>query len=263
MLKKYHTCKIGPRIMEDIKNALICNTCNMIVDIPLTITCCKQELHCLKCLYKAYVCNDKPSDIFGDNLINSYVESLNKCKCSYLIRETNTRLPLLVKHTGEYAKIKIQNLLIPIRNAINEKMTCAHFPYCQETFMKCNDLDYHLKYTCKYAPKHCSKNGCTCYNYKFIIDKHEEIDHKYIECHVCQEPIAKSLYKYHIAEHGSQLMLTTYEGYLSKCLVSQDVKKFSDVTHMLHSNTCQRCNPTIQTNGNFCTFIDKMIQSFE
>lgn len=256
-----------------IKTVLTCNTCNELTDIPIIINCCtrgNQELHCLKCIYKAYMYTCERVDLLSDNfkMKGKIVESLNVCRCKYIINETNQFLPLLIKKKYFYSDtpvdIHLQNLLMGIRNALHEEMTCVHFPNCNKVFNKCEDLKKHILEECIYAPKSCTKNGCSHYNYKFKIEKHVEMDHTYIECHVCQTPVVKSSYKEHIAEHASQLLLTTHEGYLSKCLVPQNQKEFVCVTRDLHLKCCMTCNDKIAiSDGNFCGFVDSMIQSFE
>lgn len=260
------------KLFSSTVETLRCNNCNDLINIPCIITCCKNsELHCITCFYKAYVVGTKLDDYENIHNLEGNILCLNKCKCKLYIEKSQTKwIPSIYKYNdktsvfypGKPLQFIFPKFLYQLRNVIPIKLKCIFHPHCQDTFNSTDELFDHIEHKCLYGYSECSFNGCNYTNYKFKVDKHIELHHSYIECHICQIPIKKNEYIDHISVHGSNIILNLQEGYLNKSFFKKKSSYANDLNATFMKSSCACCNVSSSNMFEIKSF-DKFIDTVE
>ena len=205
---------------RELQNALQCPICMEPATLPVQLICCNKSRSrpaCLKCL-RLYLKLDKRTRNVDE--IEEFI-SINGCGCHVTTQYRGT-MSIHIRNAAENKKsndmYRHAKDLWMIRDLLG-KSKCPN-EGCDNEFDTTAELQRHMQGThetnkCNLSYCKCEIPGCNFFGIRKDVENiHKKLVHDFTACHVCQQPVRNSNYKYHIAEHATCLEMSIIEGIL-------------------------------------------------
>ena len=234
---------------QELQNAFQCPICMEPATLPVQLTCCNKSRSrpaCLKCLRSYLKLNSRQRNV---DEIEEF-KSINGCGCTVTTQYRGTS-SILVASAAENKKsheiYRHAKDLWMIRDLLG-KSKCPN-EGCGVEFDTTAELHRHMNGThetnnCILSYCKCEVPGCNFFGIRKDVEgHHKKMVHDFTACHVCQQPVRNSNYKYHIAEHATHLEMSIIEGMMMNNSKNNDeFKKIVDESDDMKSSIKTLCD---------------------